>query len=74
MYTEVQDTCRRQCRAFRITEQPPENVIFLEGGRGFGDRSEMHPEGAAEGQAKRQNIITGDFTDLTTSFEIRRPK
>jgi hypothetical protein len=64
----------------RFNEQPDANTtfsspaIFLKGKRAYGDLFVRRSEGATECQAARRDTATGEFTELTPSFDIRRQK
>jgi len=64
----------------RFSEQPDANTIFsseaffLKGKRAYGDLFVRRTEGEADCQAARRDTATAEFTELTSSFDIRRRK
>ena len=70
----------KQRNFFRFSEQPDANTsfssaaVFLKGKRAYGDLFVRRTEGETQCQAARRDIATGEFTELTSSFEIRRRK
>jgi hypothetical protein len=65
---------------FRFNEQPDANTrfssdaIFLKGKRSNGDLFVSRADGETECSAARRDTATGEFTELTPSFDIRRRK
>ena len=65
---------------FRFNEQPDASTtfssdsIFLKGKRSYGDLFVSRAEGETECSAARRDTATGEFTELTPSFDIRRRK